>query len=98
MAIVTSRHLSRALDLGTAMVTNTDQEGRIISMDSTRLAAAASALGSVRAEGGQPGPEVEALLAAWGRGELPTAVLTEARRLLAAGGSIEHLLSASQAS
>ena len=67
-------------------------------MESTRLQAATSALGSVRAEGGQPGPEVEALLAAWGRGELPTAVLTEARRLLAAGGSIEHLLPAAQAS
>ena len=51
-------------------------------LESTR--AQAAALGSVRAEGGQPGPEVEALLAAWGRGELPTAVLAEARRLLAA--------------
>lgn len=67
-------------------------------MESTKAQAVASVLGSVCAEGGQPGPEVEALLAAWGRGELPTAVLTQARRLLAAGGSIEHLLPAAQAS
>ena len=58
----------------------------------TREQAAASALGSVRAEGGEPGVEVEALLAAWGRGEIPTEALTEAQRLLAAGLSIEHLL------
>ena len=70
----------------------------MIGMEIPRVQAAASALGSVRAEGGQPGPEVEALLAAWGRGELPTEVLTQARRLLAAGGSIEHLLPAAQAS
>ena len=79
-------------------MTNTGQEEKITGVESTRSQAAASALGSVQAKGGQPGPEVEALLAAWGRGELPTAVLTQARRLLAAGGSIEHLLPAAQAS
>ena len=61
-------------------------------MELTREQAAASAVGSVRAEGGEPGVEVEALLAAWARGEISTEVLTEAQRLLAAGESIEHLL------
>ncbi len=41
-------------------------------MNSPREQAAASALGSVRAEGGEPGQQVEALLPAWGRGEVGT--------------------------
>lgn len=54
-------------------------------MDVMRARAAASALGSVRAEGGEPGEEVQALLEAWARGEVSTEGLAEAQRDIAAG-------------
>jgi hypothetical protein len=53
----------------------------------TRVQAAADALGSVRAEGLDPG-RAEPLLTAWARGELSDAQLEEARlRLLAVCGA-----------
>lgn len=63
-------------------------------MDNTRAHAAADALGSTRAEGLEPGPEVVALLEAWGRGEVPDGVLAGAEDVLAARGSVGHLLPA----
>ncbi len=54
----------------------------------TRQHAAATALGSVRAEGLEPEPEVVELLERWARGEVSDAQLDEARKTLAAKGTL----------
>jgi hypothetical protein len=56
----------------------------------TRDQAAANALGSVRAEGLEPAPEVVELLERWSRGELSDDELSEARKSLAVN-STAHL-------
>ncbi len=61
-------------------------------MEISRRQATADALGSVRAEGLEPGPRAEALLDRWARGELSDAQLVEARKRVACGESIEDLL------
>ena len=52
----------------------------------TRQRATAIALGSVRAEGLEPEPEVVELLDRWGRAELSDAAFDEALKTLAAQG------------
>lgn len=61
-------------------------------MEISRRQATADALGSVRAEGLEPGPRAEALLDRWARGELSDAQLVEARKRVACGENIEDLL------
>lgn len=61
-------------------------------MEISRRQAVADALGSVRAEGLEPGPRAEALLDRWARGELTDAQLADARKRVACGESIEDLL------
>jgi len=54
----------------------------------TRQEAAANALGSVRAEGGEPEPAVVELLERWGRGEVSDEEFAEAQKTLAAHGTL----------
>jgi len=53
---------------------------------------AADAIGSVRAEGLEPGTTVTELLDRWVDGQLETEQLGEAAQCLAAGESVAHLL------
>lgn len=55
---------------------------------------AADAIGSVRAEGLEPGDTVIEILDRWVDGEIETAQLGEAARRLALGESVEYLLGA----
>lgn len=61
-------------------------------MDS-RAYIAADALGSVRAEGLEPGATVVEILHHWVNGQIETEQLGEAAQRLAAGESVAHLLS-----
>ncbi len=60
-------------------------------MDS-RAHIAADALGSVRAEGLEPGATVTEILDRWVDGQIETDQLGEAAQRLAAGESVAHLL------
>lgn len=60
-------------------------------MDS-RAHIAADALGSVRAEGLEPGATVIEVLDRWADGQIETEQLGEAARRLVAGESVAHLL------
>lgn len=62
-------------------------------MDS-RAHIAADAIGSVRAEGLEPGAIVIEILDRWIDGAIETEQLGEAAQCLAAGESVEHLLDA----
>lgn len=53
---------------------------------------AADAIGSVRAEGLEPGPTVIEVLELWVEGAIATDQLGEAAQRLATGGSVDHLL------
>jgi Antitoxin VbhA len=61
-------------------------------MDS-RAHIAADAIGSVRAEGLEPGAIVIEILDRWIEGAIETEQLGEAAQRLAVGESVEHLLS-----
>jgi hypothetical protein len=63
-------------------------------MDS-RAHIAADAIGSVRAEGLEPGATVVALLDRWVGGEIETEQLGQAAGRLAAGEAMEHVLGSS---
>lgn len=63
----------------------------MVLMDS-RAHIAADAVGSVRAEGLEPGAAVVGLLDEWVRGEIGTGQLGEAAERLAAGGSVAEAL------
>jgi hypothetical protein len=58
----------------------------------TRAHIAADAIGSVRAEGLEPGVTVVDILDRWVEGQLDTEQLGEAAQRLASGGSVAHLL------
>jgi Antitoxin VbhA len=58
----------------------------------TRAHIAADAIGSVRAEGLEPGTTVIEILDCWVEGEVETEQLGEAAQRLAAGKSVAHLL------
>jgi Antitoxin VbhA len=58
----------------------------------TRSRIAADAIGSVRAEGLEPGGTVTEILNRWVDGRLETGQLGEAARCLAAGESVAYLL------
>lgn len=58
----------------------------------TRAHIAADAVGSVRAEGLEPGPTVIELLDRWVDGSIDTEQLGEAAQLLATGESVAHLV------
>ncbi len=60
-------------------------------MDS-RAHIAADAIGSVRAEGLEPGATVTEILDRWANGQIETEQLGEAAQRLAAGESVAHLL------
>jgi hypothetical protein len=60
-------------------------------MDS-RAHIAADAIGSVRAEGLEPGATVAEILDRWVDGQIETEQLGEAAQRLAAGKSVAHLL------
>jgi Antitoxin VbhA len=60
-------------------------------MDS-RAHIAADAIGSVRAEGLEPGATVTEILDRWVDGQIETGQLGEAAQRLAAGESVAHLL------
>jgi hypothetical protein len=60
-------------------------------MDS-RAHIAADAIGSVRAEGLEPGATVAEILDRWVNGQIETEQLGEAAQRLAAGESVAHLL------
>lgn len=60
---------------------------------STKAQIAADAIGSVRAEGLEPGGTVVQVLDRWVDGEIETEQLGEAAQLLAARESVAHLLS-----
>lgn len=62
-----------------------------VAMD-TRAHIAADAIGSVRAEGLEPGPAVVEILDRWVDGSIATEQLGEAAQLLAAGESVAHLV------
>ncbi|HEY3866188.1 MAG TPA: antitoxin VbhA family protein [Solirubrobacteraceae bacterium] len=53
---------------------------------------AADAIGSVRAEGLEPGATVIEILDRWSEGTIVTEQLGEAAQLLASGESVAHLL------
>jgi hypothetical protein len=56
----------------------------------------ADAIGSVQAEGLQPGATVIELLGRWTSGEIETEQLGEAAQRLAAGDSVAHMLAQPQ--
>jgi hypothetical protein len=58
----------------------------------TRAQMAADAIGSVRAEGLEPGRTVVQILDRWIEGSIETEQLGEAAKRLAAGQSVAHLL------
>jgi Antitoxin VbhA len=58
----------------------------------TRANIAAGAVGSVRAEGLEPGTTVTEILDQWVDGQIETEQLGEAAQRLAAGESVVHLL------
>ncbi len=57
-----------------------------------RARAATNAVASVRLEGLDPGPDVEAFLARWARGEATMDDLREARRRVVAGEPLDDLM------
>lgn len=57
-----------------------------------RMQIAADAIGSVRAEGLEPGPVVTEILDRWAEGAIKTEQLGEAARRLAVGESVADLL------
>lgn len=59
-----------------------------------RRAAAGNALASVRAEGLEPGADVEALLTAWAAGKVSDRQMDAAERAILAGESVERFLPA----
>jgi hypothetical protein len=61
-------------------------------MIDTRARIAADAVGSVRAEGLEPGTTVIEILDRWVEGKVETEQLGEAAQRLAAGESVTHLL------
>lgn len=61
-------------------------------MTVSRRQAAADALGSVRAEGLEPGPRAEAVLAAWAAGQLTDDQLAATRQRVSRGEAIDDLL------
>lgn len=58
----------------------------------TRAYIAADAIGSVRAEGLEPGTTVTEILDRWVNGQVETKQLGEAAQRLAVGESVAHLL------
>ncbi len=61
-------------------------------MTDSRAQIATDAIGSVRAEGLEPGRTVIEILDRWVDGQVETEQLGEAAQLLATGGPVTHLL------